>query len=279
MTNPQANLHRPIIDLAEAAGRAILAVYERGGAAAQAKIKGDGSPLTAADLAAHACIDAGLAELQPEVPRLSEESAAVPWAQRRTWSRFWLIDPLDGTKEFLARNGEFTVNIALVDDGEPVWGVVHAPVPATTWWGGPAAGGAWRQEAGAVAAPIRVANRAPEEPWRIVASRSHRGPAVDAFLTALGPHVCDARGSSLKICAVAEGSAHCYPRLGPTCMWDTAAAQAVVVGAGGKVFDLDGQDLGCFREELLNPWFIVCDGCGCQPPQAAVEAAAIFQKG
>ena len=250
--------------IAREAGDAILQIYrdhERGESVGL-QHKQDQSPLTAADLAAHRLISAGLAALTPEWSVLSEESAEVPLAVRRRWSRFWLVDPLDGTKEFLSRNGEFTVNIALIDSHQPVFGVVHVPVKDLDYWGvvsGVAASsaGAWRARLrGSVVEPIRVARPA-AHPVRVVGSRSHRGDSLDGFLTRLGAHELVAMGSSLKFCVLAEGGADVYPRLGPTSEWDTAAAHAVVRGAGGQVVQLDGVALEYNRRDTwLNPHFI-----------------------
>jgi 3'(2'), 5'-bisphosphate nucleotidase len=219
--------------------------------------KADASPLTAADLRAHRLIVERLRELTPELPVLSEEAADVPFAVRSQWRRYWLVDPLDGTREFLARNGEFTVNIALIDGHAPALGIVHVPVTDTTYRGLPGEG-AWRERAGAPAERIRVAARSAAT-VRVVGSRSHRGDSLDAFLTRIGAHELVAIGSSLKFCLVAEGAADVYPRLGPTSEWDTAAAHAVLVAAGGAVSALDGTPLAYnTREQLLNPFFVAC---------------------
>jgi 3'(2'), 5'-bisphosphate nucleotidase len=235
------------------AGREILEVYGTGDTAAAAKA--DDSPLTAADLRAHRLIVRRLGELTPELPVLSEEGADVPFAVRAHWRRYWLIDPLDGTREFLARNGEFTVNIALIEGHAPALGVVHVPVGGTTYAGVPGAL-AWRQRPGAPAQSIRVAARA-AAPLRVVGSRSHRGDSLDAFLARVGPHELVGIGSSLKFCLIAEGEADVYPRLGPTSEWDTAAAHAVLAAAGGTVSAIDGTPLQYnTREQLLNPFFV-----------------------
>jgi 3'(2'), 5'-bisphosphate nucleotidase len=174
---------------------------------------------------------------------------------RGKWNRYWLIDPLDGTKEFVNRNGEFTVNIALIDAHRPIFGVVHVPVQDKTYIGCEGRGSELR-EAGKVT-PISVA-AASNSPVRIVGSRSHRGTSLDAFLAKLGDHDMVAMGSSLKFCTVAEGNADIYPRLGPTSEWDTAAAQAVVEQAGGQVLELDGKPLSYnAKADILNPWFVV----------------------
>jgi len=241
-----------LLATARAAGVAILDIYAKGSEAGAAVAKGDGSPLTAADLAADLVIATGLAELNPAIPVLSEETSDVIAADTRmAWPRFWCVDPLDGTKEFLARTGEFTVNIALIEHGVPVLGVVHAPALRRTWWGGSMLGGAWVD-----GLPARTAAHDPAAVWRVVASRSHAGAPTEAWLAALGAHKRLAMGSSLKICLVATGEADLYPRLGPTMAWDTAAAHAVLAGAGGRLCDSDGRELRYDRRDLKNPWFL-----------------------
>ncbi len=253
MTAATIALLERVAAIAREAGREILEVYNRDGIAATAKA--DNSPLTAADLRAHRLIVRRLGELTPGVPLLSEEAAAVPFAVRAQWRSYWLIDPLDGTREFLSRNGEFTVNIALIADHAPRLGVVHVPVTDTTYSGWPGAG-AWRAQRAAPAQSIRVASRS-ATPLRVVGSRSHRGDSLDAFLARVGPHELVGVGSSLKFCLVAEGAADVYPRLGPTSEWDTAAAQAVLTAAGGAVCAVDGSALEYnTRESLLNPFFL-----------------------
>ena len=183
----------------------------------------------------------------------SAETAAT--TERSQWPRYWLVDPLDGTREFLSRNGQFTVNIALIDGHAPALGVVHVPVSDTSYRGLPGTG-AWRQTAAGPGEAIQVARRS-ATPLRVVGSRSHRGDSLDAFLARVGEHQLLAIGSSLKLCLVAEGAADVYPRLGPTSEWDTAAAHAVVSGAGGTVSRLDGAPLQYnTRPELLNPFFV-----------------------
>ena len=239
--------------IARAAGREILEVYARGETART--LKADDSPLTAADLRSHRLIVGALAALTPGVPVLSEEAARPPYAERSRWARHWLVDPLDGTREFLASNGEFTVNIALIEAHAPALGVVHVPVRDTTYLGVPGQG-ARRQVGSAAAQSVHVAARA-ADPVRVVGSRSHRGDSLEEFLARLGPHELREVGSSLKFCMIAEGAADVYPRLGPTSEWDTAAAHAVLVAAGGTVIELDGQPLRYNRgEEILNPFFV-----------------------
>ena len=243
-----------INQIAREAGRAILEIY--GQEAFEVNEKEDQSPLTQADMASHHLITRELELLTPEIPVLSEESAFIPWEERRRWDRYWLIDPLDGTREFVKRNGEFTVNIALIEDHRPVLGVVHAPVPDITWYGD-REHGAWRQEGSDEPQRISVTERA-QSPLRVAGSRSHAGDSLRAFLEKVGDHEIVSMGSSLKLCLVAEGKADIYPRLGPTSEWDTAAAQAVVTAAGGQVTDTDMQPLTYNRKEsLLNPFFLV----------------------
>ena len=247
------NLVNPVVALAIEAGRAILEVYAT---EFDVQEKDDHSPLTRADMASHAIIVAGLERLTPEIPIISEESGLPDFETRGRWRRYWLIDPLDGTREFVSRNGEFTVNIAMIEDRSPVFGVVHVPVGGDTYIGCHGVG-AERRSATGEAAKLAVAESS-ATPVRVVGSRSHRGASLDSFLEALGEHVMRPVGSSLKFCLVAEGRADVYPRLGPTSEWDTAAAQAVVVEAGGAVLTLDGKPLTYnSKAEILNPHFVV----------------------
>jgi 3'(2'), 5'-bisphosphate nucleotidase len=243
-----------VLRLVEDAGHAILEVYAAG---AEVAYKADASPITAADRASHEILSKGLARLTPDVPVLSEESATEhDPSVRRQWRQFWLIDPLDGTKEFISRNGEFTVNVALVRDHRPVLGVVGAPVLGLVYYGAERLGAHVLRKDAPSAQPIRV-RRPPADPLVVVGSRSHRGDSLDDVLARLGPHELRPMGSSLKFCLVAEGSADFYPRLGPTSEWDTAAAQAVVEAAGGQVTTLDGEPLRYnARDTLLNPHFL-----------------------
>ncbi len=239
--------------IAIAAGERILEVYDSEFAIEH---KDDKSPLTAADLAAHKAIVAGLAGLTPDIPVLSEESAKIPFEVRSSWTRYWLVDPLDGTKEFIKRNGEFTVNIALIDNGSVTLGVVYVPVTKLSYYAC-AGGGAFKQEAGQAPQPIHVTSPA-ASPLRVVGSRSHSGDSLLAYLDKLGEHEMVSMGSSLKFCLVAEGKADIYPRLGLTSEWDTAAAQCVVEEAGGRVTGLDMQPLRYNTKDiLLNPHFFV----------------------
>jgi len=242
----------PIANLAADAGQAILEVYATD---FDVQSKDDESPLTQADLASHHCIVAGLEALTPDIPIISEEEGLPSFEERGQWQRYWLIDPLDGTREFVNRNGEFTVNIALIDSHRPIFGVVHVPVQSKTYIGCEGHGAELRE--GDATTAIHVAE-ASGHPVRLVGSRAHRGPSLDAFLEKVAESEMIPMGSSLKFCVVAEGGADIYPRLGPTSEWDTAAAQAVVEQAGGKVLELDGKPLSYnAKSEILNPWFIV----------------------
>jgi 3'(2'), 5'-bisphosphate nucleotidase len=247
-------LVQPVIEIAARAGDEILTIYNSDDFGVETK--DDKSPLTAADKASHECIVAALAELTPDIPILSEESTAISWEERSQWQEYWLIDPLDGTKEFIKRNGEFTVNIALIQGNQAVMGVVHVPVQNRCFYGFEN-GGAFERAANGDVNTINVASPA-ESPVRVVGSRSHRGELVDAYLERLGEHVMVSMGSSLKLCLVATGEADIYPRLGLTSEWDTAAAQAVVECAGGKVTQLDGTPVMYnAKEDILNPYFLV----------------------
>ena len=241
-----------VIELARAAAAEILAVYDSDFAIEH---KDDRSPLTAADLASHRCIVAGLQALTPHIPVLSEESKDLDIAARREWTTFWLVDPLDGTREFIKRNGEFTVNIALVVDGVATWGVIQQPVTGALWHGGAGLGAFIREgDAGDVA----IRTRAPAAaPLRIAASRSHRDARTQAVLDALPDSEVVGCGSSLKFCRIADGGIDLYPRFGPTSEWDTAAGQAILEGAGGAVLAPDGRPFRYNqRTTLLNGDFI-----------------------
>jgi 3'(2'), 5'-bisphosphate nucleotidase len=244
-------------DIAKAAGDAILNVYNSPQSMQGQGVqhKADASPLTKADLSAHRVIVQQLGALGTHIPIVSEEDDASH-ARRVPAGAFWIIDPLDGTKEFIARNGQFTVNIALVRDGAPVLGLVYAPVLDEMFWNVPEQG-AWVRRAGATYR-VHVATKTAraDQPVRVLASRSHMTPETEAFIRSLGAHEVVQAGSSLKFCRIAEGAADCYPRLGPTCEWDTAAAQAVLEAAGGHVQSLDGVRLGYGKSDVLNPSFV-----------------------
>lgn len=242
----------PVLDavraLAEQAGERILAFYGQDAAVEQ---KADASPLTLADRAAHEFLCEELRRVPSVTPVLSEESETHEYELRRGWTRFWLVDPLDGTKEFLKRTGEFTVNVALVEGGEPVLGVIRVPVLGLTYFARRGQGG-WCAADGEAPRRIRV-RRADPERLAIVASRDHAGPQVQALIARLPGASTLSMGSSLKFCLVAEGKADLYLRDVPTMEWDTAAAQCIVEEAGGRLTDLEGLPLRYNKESLRNP--------------------------
>ena len=258
---PQEWVNR-VTQIVEDAGAAILKVYETD---FEIETKSDESPLTQADLAAHQVIVAGLQALTPQIPIISEESAPPPFAERSQWARYWLVDPLDGTKEFVNRNGEFTVNIALIDGHEAVFGVVGVPVQNKVYVGDV------HQSDPGLRAYVEIngaKHTLPATPYdedakavRVVASRNHGGERLENYLAELASQFdeCERRpvGSSLKLCVLAEGGADIYPRLGPTSEWDIGAAQAVLTAAGGGVYQPNGETLAYnTKESLLNPEFL-----------------------
>lgn len=249
--NDHCHLLEPTIELARAAGRKIMQVYSRDFSVSQ---KDDHTPLTDADLAAHSAIIAGLHRLTPHLPVLSEEAATISFAERSSWSRYWLVDPLDGTREFINRNGEFTVNIALIEQHRAVLGVVLVPVSEISYFAC-IGHGAYRQAPDSAPVPIRVRSWNGGTPT-VVGSRSHSDHHMETYLANLGAHHLLSIGSSLKCCLIAEGEADIYPRLGLTSEWDTAAAQCIVEEAGGRVTDTAMQPLLYnTKASLLNPHF------------------------
>jgi 3'(2'), 5'-bisphosphate nucleotidase len=234
---------------------AILAIYERGG---PVQTKPDQTPLTAADLASHAVLVERLAAIRPRLPVVSEEDGELEPTGRQGWAAHWLVDPLDGSKEFLARNGEFTINVALVEHGRPALGVVSAPALGLVFTGDVARSEALRIDSRGVA-PIRSRFYSGASPT-VLASRRHGGPALGTALERLQRHFgtvsLSSVGSSLKFCLLAEGRADVYPRLAATSEWDTAAAQAVLEAAGGAVLQLDGTPLRYGKPDILNPEFV-----------------------
>lgn len=237
------------------AGAAVMHIYKNQSSSdARLASKSDASPLTKADLASHRLVTDRLMKLRQTISVVSEEDEHS-FAQTALGGCYWLIDPLDGTKEFLARNGEFTINIALIVDSEPAWGVVYAPALDQMFWGGREYG-SYRKHDGKtdlirVAAPVESGNT-----FRVIASKSHLNSETSSFIDQLGVTELVQVGSSLKFCAIAEGRADVYPRLAPTCEWDTAAAQAVLEGAGGHVYDTTGNRLLYGKSSVLNPSFI-----------------------
>jgi len=249
-----------LVTLAQKAGDAIMEIYSRD---FSVETKDDRSPLTEADKKSNEVILAGLKEKYPAIPFISEETKLIPYAERKDWKLFWLIDPLDGTKEFIKKNGEFTVNIALVSDGVPVVGVVYVPAQGKTYYGAQGQGSFKLESRNE--APVKIENNehyASKSKVIVVGSRSHLDENTMAFvdqLKASGKEVeFNSSGSSLKFCLVAEGKADVYPRFAPTMEWDTGAADAVVRYAGKNVFERGtGRPLQYNKESLLNPYFIV----------------------
>ena len=254
MSSFESRLLPGVLQACSEATNAILDIYERDDFEVEAKH--DKSPLTEADMASHHILVAALKQLTPDIPILSEESADIGFEERRHWSRLWVVDPLDGTREFIKRNGEFTINVALVVDHVPVLGVIAVPVSRTAYTG-IVGEGAHRWQNYRDPAPIGT-RRPPGRPPVVLGSRSHANPRTVAYFEMLGEHEQASRGSALKFCAVAEGEADFYPRLGPTSEWDTAAGEAIVTAAGGRVWMPDGRPLAYnARETTLNGDFLV----------------------
>jgi 3'(2'), 5'-bisphosphate nucleotidase len=244
-------LAESLMPIVERAGAAIMRIYDAG---FTVQHKDDNSPLTSADLESQRVIAEGLKCLTPDIPILSEESAAAPWDKRQNWRELWVVDPLDGTREFVKRNGEFTINIALIVRHEPLLGVVAAPAQGIVFWG-IAGVGAFRRQHGGEA--CRIQTTPAQQPLRVVGSRSHPSAQTAAYLARLGPHHMSGVGSSLKFCLLAEGKADLYPRFGATSEWVTAAGQAVLEAAGGHVTRMDGHRMryNC-RESVINGDFV-----------------------
>ena len=243
----------PVIQIAYQAGKVIMEVYDAGFAIEE---KSDHTPVTEADVAANKVIEESLKELTPHLPILTEEAKPTPYSERKKWPRYWLIDPLDGTREFIKRNGEFTVNIALIDGDESVMGVVYAPVIGVLYYAAKGQG-AFKQNSTNKPQAIHVKDNC-EGKITVACGRSHPTDEIKAFLSNLGDHKILRVGSALKSCMVAEGKADLYPRLGPTSEWDTAAAQCVVEEAGGAITDINMQRIRYnTKEDLLNPHFFV----------------------
>jgi len=246
------------IEVSKQAGKAILDVYHSDNFNIQTKT--DNSPLTRADLAAHTIITEHLTRKYPDIPCLSEESRGIRYEDRKSWDQCFIIDPLDGTKEFIAKNGEFTVNIAYVIHGKPVLGVIYAPVPDTLYYAAKQTG-AYKKNQDQAPRAISVRSLKTQKGrthFTVVASRRHGLDKVETMCRNLPGFELTSRGSSLKMCLVAEGSADLYPRLAPTSEWDTAAAQAIVTEAGGRLVKLDFTEIIYNQKEsLLNPFFLV----------------------
>ncbi len=257
MSLDYAALQKAIIQIAADTRTGVLEIYNDKDRW-DAESKSDDSPITAADKYVHECLMAGLTELTPDIPVLSEESQLPSWETRQSWDRYWIIDPLDGTKEFINRTGEFTVNVALIEGNSPTVSVVYVPIQDVTYSAVKGQGAIKIDEEGE--APIKAKKL--EAPGKIIGSRSHRSPKLEELLAVYernwGEYDVTSAGSSLKFCKVAEGSVDLYPRQGLTSEWDTAAAQLVVEEAGGKVLVADGSELAYnTKDDILNPFFMV----------------------
>lgn len=254
MTNVKIPNIDSVVDIAHDAGDAILDIYLN--SKFETTTKTNNSPVTTADLSANNIILKGLKVLTENIPILSEESILTPWSDRKNWNQYWLVDPLDGTKEFINKSGEFTVNIALISENIPVLGVVYAPTLKETWIG--VEGESAYKIKDNKRSIIKTQPHKDGEIWRVVGSRSHPGKNLNNFLESIVEYELISMGSSLKFCMVAEGRAHIYPRLEGTSEWDTAAAHAVVEAAGGSVLDMDNNPLLYnSKESVRNPYFIV----------------------
>lgn len=254
--------------LAREAGKAILEVYETD---FEVEEKADTSPLTLADRRSHQIISARLQTRYPAIPVLSEEGREVPYTVRREWPAFWLVDPLDGTKEFVKKNGEFTINIALIQGTVPTLGVIYLPVPDRLYLAD-LRRGCWEQRGGS-SRKLAMGMVPSASPPRVVKSRSHPSPDLETLLEALPAYESVSRGSALKFCALAAGEADCYPRLGPTWEWDTAAGQAIVTAAGGVMVSLDGTPFTYNKPNLRNGPFLAA------PSLAWLKESGILDKG
>lgn len=252
-----ANLLPDVVAIAVNAGEAILQVYER--TSFDVQDKADNSPVTEADILAHNIIIENLATLPVHFPVLSEESLKIPAIERQQWPTYWLVDPLDGTREFVKRNDEFSVNIALIHQHQSILGVIYAPVTGATYLAAEGYG-AYKTQSDALFHKQAIQCRLPDKPPIIFGSRSHGSSRLQRFLDAVDNYQLKHKGSSLKSCCVAEGDADLYIRFGPTSEWDTAAAQCIVEQAGGCIIDLNLQPLSYNRRDsLLNPEFLVCE--------------------
>ena len=246
------NLIEQLIEISKEAGKAILEVYNTN---FDYQIKEDLSPLTKADTLSHNIICQRLKMLTPDIPILSEENSDIPFNIKSLWKQYWLVDPLDGTKEFIKRNGEFTVNIALISKNQPIFGIIYIPVNNRLFWGSKIHG-AYEIKNGMNQIKIHASTKNTK---KVAASRSHNNQEMNNFLEKLDAYTIVNIGSSLKFCLVANGEIDIYPRLGPTSEWDTAAGEAILKSAGGSVIDLELRNIVYNKENLLNPSFIAAN--------------------
>jgi 3'(2'), 5'-bisphosphate nucleotidase len=245
-----------VVEIAKEAGIAITEIYNSD---FDYQLKKDLSPITAADNLSHNIITERLKTLTPNIPILSEENCNIPYKIRSQWTQYWLVDPLDGTKEFISKNGEFTVNIALIENNTPIFGVIDIPVTNETYWGSKV-NGSFCSDANNDVKQINVSEDN-QNPIRLVASRSHPSNMLASLLEIIVDYEIIEIGSSIKFCLIASGQADCYPRFGPTSEWDTAAGEAIVESAGGQVVNTNGDSMNYnVKEDYLNPNFIVSNG-------------------
>ena len=243
-------------EIAQDAGLAILQIYNSD---FDYKLKKDFSPITEADNISHKIITERLKILTPKIPIISEENSEVPYEIRSRWEKYWLVDPLDGTKEFIKKNGDFTVNVALIHNNTPIFGVIHIPVTNETYWGSKINGSFYSNSNNDIK-QIRVSKKKNKR-IRLVASRSHPSKMLNKLLEKIVDYEILKVGSSIKFCHIASGQAECYPRFGPTSEWDTAAGEAIVSFAGGDVITSAGDSINYnAKEDYLNPNFIVSNG-------------------
>ena len=249
----KSELIEQLIEISKDAGKAILEVYNSN---FSHQIKEDLSPLTKADTLSNNIICERLKEITPDIPILSEENSDIPFNIRSSWEQYWLVDPLDGTKEFIKKNGEFTVNIALIENNTPIFGIIHIPVTNETYWGSSTKGSFYikgNNQKTKLCVEKKIRSQV-----RIVASRSHPSKMLDTLLEEIGEYKIITKGSSLKFCLIAKGQADIYPRLGPTSEWDIAAGHAIVKFAGGSLLTIDGESMQYnLTENNLNPYFVV----------------------
>lgn len=242
-----------LIGISKDAGYEIMDIYNTN---FEVVSKDDQSPLTKADILSNKIICDSLKRITPNIPILSEESSTISFHDRSKWSYYWLVDPLDGTKEFVNKNGEFTTNIALIKNNAPIFGIIHVPSRNETYWGSKCEG-SFMLANDNIKKSLRVRSSKPNSELRIVSSRSHPSGDLKLLLEKLDNYELVGIGSSLKFCLIAKGEADCYPRLGPTCEWDTAAGEIIAISAGADVVTLDDMPLDYNKKDLLNPYFLV----------------------
>ena len=243
-----------LLEVSKNAGKAIMEIYETN---FEVKLKRDNSPVTEADMLSHEIICNSLRKITPTIPIISEESSDISFEMRSSWEKYWLIDPLDGTKEFITKNGEFTVNIALIEYSKPVLGVIHAPALNKTYWGSKELGSSYYQKNSQKEVEIKIRDFKDRDTLRIMISRSHPSEDLEKWLNNINKYKIVTMGSSLKLCALAKGDADIYPRFGSTCEWDIAAGHAILKYAGGSVLTLEKKELEYGKKEsFINPYFI-----------------------